>query len=154
MFYKWHVKGNKSMNNRNPDVLVDKGSGKKRSLAVLTGMSLLEGIMAKMTFLLMSCSSLFHGWERLWGFYPLAFCALVGGFSLQSSEVSRVPLLGCMFSVLWLPPRQPHPHSVLIAGVLAGLFPQCFISHISVSACHLQICQPQEGREGWQKRWR
>ena len=27
------MKGNKSMNNRNPDVLVDKGSGKKRSLA-------------------------------------------------------------------------------------------------------------------------
>ena len=43
----------------------EKGRGKKRSLAVLTGMSLLEGIMAKMTFLLMSCSSLFHGWERL-----------------------------------------------------------------------------------------
>lgn len=25
-----------------------------------------------------------------------------------------------MFSVLWMPPRQPHPHPVLIAGVSLG----------------------------------
>lgn len=43
----------------------EKGRGKKKNPAILTGMSFLEGIMAKMTFLLMSCSSFFHGWERL-----------------------------------------------------------------------------------------
>ena len=43
----------------------EKGRGKKKNPAILTGMGLLEWIMAKMTFLLMSCSSLFHGWERL-----------------------------------------------------------------------------------------
>lgn len=41
-----------------------------------------------MIFIFMSRSSLFHGWERLWGFRPLAFCALVGGFSRQCLEMS------------------------------------------------------------------
>lgn len=43
----------------------EKGRGKKKNLAILTGMSLLAGIMDKITFLFMSRSSLFHGWERL-----------------------------------------------------------------------------------------
>ena len=58
----------------------EKGRGKKKNPAILTGMSLLEGIMAKMTFLLMSCSHFSMGGKGCEAFTPLPSVHLLEDF--------------------------------------------------------------------------